>query len=280
MYRSNEPQHRQLYTDYSPQRSTPVGDCVEILYDYHGSHYWYIQRDMTSLAAQHYGRRSMSSALDAWLNLWVRQIDQTALCERVIYTHQAATHYWVRSVLTESTRRWRQSLSDSRCRHLQWHRIRVGLIAQLHFRERFLTASLRLIRKAASRLRNQVDKAICDVMVLASEPMPVYLEVASQESSGADVATLARMFTPGGAFDEPDDTTGAGMGDSASSRLWLRLHVLSLQRRKVTDGRVRLWSVFDQFWWAVTLPNSAHWRIRLGARKIYRSLSNSQSGSW
>jgi len=65
VYRSNEPQHRQLYTDYSPQRSTPVGDCVEILYDYHGSHYWYIQRDMTSLVAQHYGRRSMSSALDA-----------------------------------------------------------------------------------------------------------------------------------------------------------------------------------------------------------------------
>ena len=120
VYTSNEPQHRQLYTNYSPQRSTPVGDCVEILYDYHGSHYWYIQKDTASLAAQRYDRRSMSSALDIWQTLWGRQIYQTALRERLIYTHQAATHYWVRSVLTDSTRRWRQSLSDGRCRHLRW----------------------------------------------------------------------------------------------------------------------------------------------------------------
>ena len=40
VYRSDEPQHRQLYTDYLPQRSCPINLVpMEILYDLHGSHY-------------------------------------------------------------------------------------------------------------------------------------------------------------------------------------------------------------------------------------------------
>ena len=164
---------------------------------------------------------------------------------------------------------------DSRCRQLQWRQIRVELLAQLHFRERYLVASLNHISQTASRLRDQVDKSVTEVMNLSRDnPMPIYLEVASQDSHGADVATLARMFMPGGMGGGSDDASGKA---SASSRLWLRLHVLSLQRRKVARGRVRLWSAFDQFWWSVTLPQSAHWKIRLEAQKIYRSLSNSQS---
>ena len=275
VYRSDEPEHRGLYTDYLPQRSAPIGECVEILYDYHGSHYWYIQKDMMPVAAQHCDRRSMLSALDKWQTLWVKEIDESALCEKMVHAHKAAAHYWIKCVMTASTRKWRQSVLDSRCRQLQWRQIRVELLAQLHFRERYLVASLNHIRQTASRLRDQVDKSVTEVMNLSrDDPMPIYLEVASQDSHGADVATLARMFMPGGMGGGSDDASGKA---SASSRLWLRLHVLSLQRRKVARGRVRLWSAFDQFWWSVTLPQSAHWRIRLEARKIYRSLSNSQS---
>ena len=42
VYRSNEPKDRPISTRYAPQRQLPIGSPVEILYDWHYKHYWYV----------------------------------------------------------------------------------------------------------------------------------------------------------------------------------------------------------------------------------------------
>jgi len=178
VYRSNEPQHRQLYTDYLPQRSSPINlTPMEILYDLHGSHYWYIQGDLMPRAKRMYDRHLLLEAIDKWQTLWVRMIDQTAGTSVMIRSHRTAVAHWNERVMSAALVEWK--FTRRLAPFMQRRRARKGIQADLHFQGRVVRRAFMHIRRFTSQLRDHVVDAINKVVRMKDGPMPLYLELAS-----------------------------------------------------------------------------------------------------
>ena len=98
-----------------------------------------------------------------------------------------------------------------------------------------LRSSFQHIRDLCDELSNAVDAGIDKVVAIASDIVPVYVQVIEGDTNRTQLKTIVNRFLPGVHGD------GDGGGDSKESRgrlerrLWLKLHVMALLGITLSD---------------------------------------------
>ena len=138
-------------------------------------------------AKRQYDRHLLLEAVDKWQTLWVRMVDQIAGTYVLIRSHRAAVAHWNERVVSAALVEWK--FTRRLAPFMQRRRVRKEIRADLHFQGRVVRRAFMHIRRFTSQLRDHVVDAINEVVRMKDEPMPIYLELASQENV-LDVTTL------------------------------------------------------------------------------------------